>query len=142
MIRKLEEKDINKVMNIWLKSTTKAHYFISPKYWEDNYNKVKNEYIPKSKTFIYEENDNIKGFISIISNNYIGGLFVEIENQGHGVGQNLLNYIKKNYDSLILSVYTDNFIACNFYKKNNFNVVYNEINEDTNLEEFFMKWEK
>ena len=29
MIRKLEDKDIDKVMNIWLESTIKAHDFIS-----------------------------------------------------------------------------------------------------------------
>lgn len=142
MIRKLEGKDIDRVMDIWLKSTTKAHYFISPEYWKDNYNKVKNEYIPKSKTFVCQEENDIKGFISIISHNYIGALFVAIENQGHGVGEKLLNYVKKDYESLVLSAYSDNFIAVNFYKKNDFKVVYNEINDDTKLEEFFMKWEK
>ena len=39
MIRKLEDKDIDKVMNIWLESTIKAHDFISKEYWESNYNR-------------------------------------------------------------------------------------------------------
>lgn len=32
MIRKLNEADIDKVMDIWMKSTIKAHDFISKEY--------------------------------------------------------------------------------------------------------------
>ena len=55
MIRKLEDKDIDKVMNIWLESTIKAHDFISKEYWESNYDTVKEVYIPIADSFIYEE---------------------------------------------------------------------------------------
>ena len=48
MIRKLENKDINIIMDIWLKSTIKAHNFIDENYWRKNYNNVKNIYIPIS----------------------------------------------------------------------------------------------
>ncbi|MDX5709186.1 GNAT family N-acetyltransferase, partial [Clostridioides difficile] len=48
MIKKLNNKDINKIMEIWEKSTIKAHDFISKEYWQNNYNTVKNEYIPIS----------------------------------------------------------------------------------------------
>ena len=65
MIRTLQQKDIDKIMEIWLESTIKAHDFIPKKYWKDNYNAVKNEYIPISKTYIYEQNGEIKGFISV-----------------------------------------------------------------------------
>ena len=46
MIRKLNEADIDKVMDIWMKSTIKAHDFISKEYWQNNYNTVKEVYIP------------------------------------------------------------------------------------------------
>ncbi len=52
MIKKLNNKDINKIMEIWEKSTIKAHDFISKEYWQNNYNTVKNEYIPISDTFV------------------------------------------------------------------------------------------
>ena len=58
MIRKLEDKDIDKVMNIWLESTIKAHDFISKEYWESNYDTVKEVYIPIADSFIYEEKGN------------------------------------------------------------------------------------
>lgn len=54
MIRNIENKDIDKIMDIWLRSTIKAHDFISKEYWENIYNIVKDEYIPMVETFIYE----------------------------------------------------------------------------------------
>ena len=77
MIRKLEDKDIDKVMNIWLESTIKAHDFISKEYWESNYDTVKEVYIPIADSFIYEEKGIIKGFISVIDKEFIGALFVD-----------------------------------------------------------------
>ena len=59
MIRKLEDKDIDKVMNIWLESTIKAHDFIPKEYWESNYDTVKEVYIPIADSFIYEEKGKI-----------------------------------------------------------------------------------
>ncbi len=76
MIEELNKKDIDKVMELWLKTTIEAHSFISKEYWENNYDIVKNEYIPIAKTFIYKESNEIKGFISVIDNFYVGALFV------------------------------------------------------------------
>ena len=59
MIRNLGNKDIDKIMNIWLKSTIKAHDFIPQEYWENKYNIVKDVYIPIAETFVYEVNDEI-----------------------------------------------------------------------------------
>ena len=69
MIRKLEDKDIDKVMNIWLESTIKAHDFISKEYWESNYDTVKEVYIPIADSFIYEE----KGILDYLDQRGSGG---------------------------------------------------------------------
>ena len=44
MIRQLQNKDIDKIMGIWLESTIYAHKFISKEYWNENYNIVKDVY--------------------------------------------------------------------------------------------------
>ena len=41
MIRKLLNRDIDRVADIWLKTNLKAHYFISNQYWKSNYELVK-----------------------------------------------------------------------------------------------------
>ena len=42
MIRKMKQEELNEVMNIWLETNIKAHNFIPQKYWEDNFEFVKN----------------------------------------------------------------------------------------------------
>ena len=37
MIRKMEEKDISAVMQIWFETNIKAHNFITKAYWTSNY---------------------------------------------------------------------------------------------------------
>ena len=41
MIRKLLNEDIDRVADIWLKTSLKAHYFIPEQYWTSNYELVK-----------------------------------------------------------------------------------------------------
>ena len=139
MIRQLQNKDIDKIMEIWLESTIDAHKFISKEYWNENYNIVKDVYIPISKTFVYEDNDDIRGFISIINNDFIGALFVEKNYQGQGIGKSLIDYAKNLYDNLSLAVYKENEKALEFYKKMGFKIISENINEDTNCVEYIMK---
>ena len=139
MIRQLQNKDIDKIMGIWLESTIYAHKFISKEYWNENYNIVKDVYIPMSKTFIYEDNDDIRGFISIINNDFIGALFVEKNYQSQGIGKSLIDYAKNLYDNLSLAVYKENEKALEFYKKMRFKIISENINEDTNCVEYIMK---
>lgn len=139
MVRKFKNEDVHKVMDIWKKSTIKAHDFINKKYWEDNYDTVKNVYLPMSDTFVYTEEEKIMGFISIIDNEFIGALFVDINCQGLGVGSKLIDYVIKKYGSLSLAVYKDNEKAVKFYKDKGFEIIIEQDNEDSNFKEYIMK---
>ena len=115
MIRNIVNNDIDKIMNIWLKSNIKAHAFIQKEYWENNYNIVRDIYIPMAETFVYEDEECIKGFISIINNEFIGALFVDIDFQNSGIGKKLINYAIDKYKNLNLAVYKENKTAVDFY---------------------------
>lgn len=41
MIRVLQKADIERVVDIWLDTNLKAHYFIPGQYWKDNIDLVK-----------------------------------------------------------------------------------------------------
>lgn len=138
MIRKLRNEDIEKVMKIWKDSTIKAHDFISKEYWENNYDVVKNTYIPMSETFIYEIENKIEGFISVINNEFIGALFVDINCQGLGVGSELINYVVKEYNKLSLAVYKENKNAVEFYIYKGFKIIKEQIDEETGAVEYIM----
>lgn len=138
MIRDFKQNDIDKIMEIWLESTIKAHDFIPKKYWQDNFNSVKDIYIPQSKTYVYEEDEEIKGFISILNDNFIGALFVSPNEQGKGVGSKLIEYANNKFDNLKLAVYKQNQKSVDFYIKKGFEILSKEINEDSGFEEYIM----
>ncbi|MGL5755870.1 MAG: N-acetyltransferase [Paraclostridium sp.] len=139
MIRKLEDKDIDTVMSIWKYSTIKAHNFIDKKYWENSYDIVKNVYIPASETFIYEESKEIKGFISILNKEFIGALFIDVNTQGRGIGSKLIDYAIKNYKKLNLAVYKDNKKSVEFYLNKGFDIIIEQVNEDSGFKEYIME---
>lgn len=41
MIRKLEESDLSRIMQIWLGANKEAHGFIKESYWDENFEAVK-----------------------------------------------------------------------------------------------------
>jgi len=142
MIREMKEADIDIIMEIWKKSTIKAHSFISETYWLESYNLVKEQYIPMSKTFVYEDSDGVKGFISIIEDVFIGALFVDVKWQGQGIGARLIDFVKKDYKKLSLAVYKENEKSVKFYEKMGFSIEKEQTNESTNEKEYIMNWEK
>lgn len=140
MIRKLETKDIDKIMDIWLSSSIDGHKFIDEKYWRDNYDTVKNVYIPMSEVFVYEDNNDIKGFIGILNNEFIGALFVDKNSQGLGIGSKLINYALNKYNKLNLAVYKDNENAVKFYNNKGFKIINKQQNEDSGFIEYIMEY--
>lgn len=138
-INEMKDSQIEEVMDIWLASTIQGHPFIPRDYWQDSYKVVKEQYLPIAKTFIYEEDEKIKGFISIIEGSFIGALFVDIHSQGKGIGKALLEYCKGQYETLELAVYIENEKAVEFYKKQGFSVIMEQENEDSKRREYIMR---
>ena len=141
MIKEFKIDYLDEVMKIWLETNIIAHYFIEKEYWINNFDLVK-ELLPDAKVYIFQEDNIIKGFIGIIEEGYIAGLFVKSEYQREGVGKKLIEYIKPKYKQLTLDVYAKNKNAINFYCKNNFKVVNEKKNEDTKELEYEMIFSK
>ena len=92
MIRKLQNVDINKVADIWLKTNLEAHDFIPGQYWTSNYEAVK-KMLPQAEVYVYEDNKIIQGFVGV-RDEYIEGIF----------GQMRGNSMKNEKDVLILAI--------------------------------------
>lgn len=136
MIRKFEKKDINAIMRIWKNENIRTHNFISKEYWENNYKYVK-DILPDADIYVYILDKQIVGFVGL-NNNYVEGIFVDVNNQHKGIGTALLDKIKEYKESLTLSVYKKNVNAIKFYEKNNFIIT----GENTNEIEYTMTWKK
>ncbi|WP_437130641.1 N-acetyltransferase [Peptostreptococcus russellii] len=139
MIKKFEIEDLDEIMNIWLETNISAHGFIKASYWKENFEMVK-EMMLSSEIYLYKEDNKIYGFIGLIDD-YIAGIFIKDKYQSRGIGKNLLDYVKSNRNRLLLSVYNKNNRAIEFYKREGFIIVENEIDEVNNEKEFVMEWQ-
>ena len=142
MIREFRERDFSMVMDIWLASNVEAHSFVEKEYWMNNYEMVKS-ILPQAEVFVYENEsaDQIEGFIGL-TENYIAGLFVKADRRSHGLGKQLLDYVKKLKPELRLSVYQKNARAIQFYNREEFSVVDEGRDPNTNEKELIMVWRK
>lgn len=140
-IRKLENNDIVEVVELWYETSIKAHDFISPDYWKENKEAMGTIYLPNSETYLAIKEGNIIGFIAM-AENYLAAIFVKNNMQGNGVGKNLLNYIKERRETIQLKVYKKNYNSVNFYKRQGFKILSENMEEVTNEVELLMEWSK
>ncbi len=142
MIRAFEENDLTNIMQIWLDTNIKTHYFISKDYWTDNYEMVRSV-LPQSEIYVYEDDttNQIDGFIGL-SNDYIEGLFVREYVQSNGIGKQLLEYAKCVKSNMSLCVYKKNTRAIQFYQREQFVIQSENIDENTKQSEYIMIWKK
>lgn len=138
MIRKLQNVDINKVADIWLKTNLEAHDFIPGQYWTSNYEAVK-KMLPQAEVYVYEDNKIIQGFVGV-RDEYIEGIFVSGKMQSHGIGKALLDYIKDKKARLQLNVYQKNVRAISFYQREGFTIQSEGLDEFTGEKEYVMEW--
>lgn len=140
MIRRLEKADLPKVMEIWLNENIKAHHFINECYWMNHVSMVQ-EMIAQAEVYVYEENQEVAGFIGI-EDNYLAGIFVKHIYQSRGIGKELLNYVKSFKSQLSLHVYLKNESAVKFYEKADFKVESASVDEENQEREYLMVWKK
>lgn len=140
IIRKAEKQDMDEVMDIWLQGNLEAHDFVSPEYWKQNFDMVR-ELMPESELYVAETDGIVCGFLGM-QEHYIAGLFVKKEYRKRGVGKALLDQMKAFRTHLCLSVYENNYRAVEFYKKSGFGIQNVQIDEATGQTEYEMVWSR
>ena len=140
MIRKFENLDLDAVMQIWLQANLDAHAFIPASFWEAHFEIVR-DMLPQAELYVHENEAprQIDGFIGL-TENHIEGIFVAESARSKGVGKSLLEYAKSCKPYLTLSVYQKNERALAFYRREQFTVQSEGIDEDTNEAEIQMLW--
>ena len=141
MIRKIKEEDLTNVMTIWVKGNFKANSFIEKDYWLEIYNQTKVDFLENFKTYVYAENDEILGFISIYDNE-IKAIYVKEEYRGKGIGSKLINYCRDNLEKdveIFVKVFEKNMNSIIFFSKRQFKNSKIQLNEQFNETEYIMK---
>ena len=140
MIRKFENLDLDAVMQIWLQANLDTHVFIPASFWEAHFEMVR-DMLPQVELYVHENETprQIDGFIGL-TENHIEGIFVAKSARSKGVGKALLDHAKSRKPRLTLSVYQKNERALAFYRREQFVVQSEGIDEDTNEAEIQMLW--
>lgn len=95
--------------------------------------------LPQAELFIYEEDEELQGFVGVIDN-YIAGIFVSKNIQSKGIGKSLLDHVKTLRNELSLSVYKKNERAVKFYIREGFVIKEQKVDENTSEIEYLMLW--
>lgn len=140
MIRKFETQDLDAVMQIWLHGNLDAHAFLSAGFWTEHFEMVR-DMLPQAELYVSENEDTrqIDGFIGL-TENHIEGIFVAKAARSKGIGKALLDYVKTLKPRLTLGVYQKNERALAFYRREQFVVQSEGIDEDTNEADIQMLW--
>lgn len=140
MIRKFENLDLDAVIQIWLHGNLDAHPFIPASFWTDHFETVR-DMLPQAELYVHENEatQQIDGFIGL-TENHIEGIFVAKSARSKGIGRALLEYAKSRKPRLTLGVYQKNERALAFYRREQFIVQSEGIDEDTNEADTQMLW--
>ncbi|HWQ49006.1 MAG TPA: N-acetyltransferase [Methanosarcina sp.] len=141
MIRRCKKTDLEEMVRIWYEASVIAHFFIPASFWALQKSAIKAKYLPRAENFIFEDEGQLAGFISLVGEN-VCALFVKPEMQGRGIGKALLEYAKTLKGRLSLKVYRENENAFRFYEKCGFVAAGEEVDEYTGCVQILMEWDK
>ena len=130
MIRKHLDNDLEQIMKVWQESSTLAHPFLPSNFVEKVKTDMRTMYIPGSETWVYENEQGIIGFISMMDNE-IAGLFVLPQNHSKGIGTKLVNFVSDFNDQLEVEVFDKNEIGRAFYNKYGFKLLKEFMHEES-----------
>lgn len=140
MVRRVKEKDIEAIAQIWLESNIQIHNFIDESYWRDSFEHVKKR-LYETEIYVYEDHNGIQGFVGI-NRGYLEGIFVKEDARGKGIGRALISICKSKYFKIRLHVYCKNVKAVNFYMKEEFKINKKQTDESTKQSEYELIWRK
>ena len=139
MIRKNTENDLEKILDIWLNASIKAHDFVAAEFWQSQLKNMRNIYLPAAETYVYETDSGVVGFYALHQDN-LAAIFVAPECQGQGIGKQLLDHAKTRRRLLTLTVYKENQAGCQFYLSQGFSVLSEQLDDHTGQPEYVMRW--
>ena len=137
MIREYNPTDIEAVLDIWLTASIKAHDFVAPEFWESQVANMRDLYIPASASYVYQVDGEVRGFYSLYEG-ILAAIFVSTEQQGNGIGKQLIHHAKLECSNLSLNVYKENQATIEFYLSQGFSIVSEQVDEHTGHQEYTM----
>ncbi len=125
------------ILDIWLEASTRSHDFIEKDFWKSKVSDMRRQYLPASETYVYEDDESIKGFVSL-HDDTLAAIFVAPKYQGRGIGRRLMAKSMELRGSLDLTVYKQNTRSLEFYLRCGFLIRREQIDLHTGHPELLM----
>ncbi|MFQ6030246.1 MAG: GNAT family N-acetyltransferase [Dehalococcoidia bacterium] len=130
MIRKYQDKDEEKLLEVWYSGSQVGHPFLDEDFLERERENIIALYLPNAETWVFELDDVVVGFIALVGNE-VGAIFVDSKYQRRGIGGQLMDHARGIRDSLELNVFEENAAGRSFYEKYGFGEVGRGLHEET-----------
>ena len=130
MIRRYSDADCDAVIEIWFAASLVATPFLSRDFLTREREEIRNIWLSKAETWVFESNGDLIGFISLIGNE-VGAIFVHPVAQRQGIGRALMDHAASKHDQLFLDVFEDNAVGRGFYDRYGFKFVHTRVHEPT-----------
>ncbi|WP_457582994.1 GNAT family N-acetyltransferase [Ensifer canadensis] len=119
VIRPYRAEDRDQLAAIWLSASRIGHPFLGEERLLTQLEMVRDTYLPMADNWVAEVDGRPAGFIGLIDS-FVGGLFVDPEIHGAGIGRGLIEHAATRLGHLDVSVYADNASAVEFYRRRGF----------------------
>lgn len=127
-IRPYTEEDLSELLDVWYRASLTAHSFLSEEFFETERRQIAELWLPTAETMVYETDGCVVGFLALMGNE-VGGIFVDPDYQGRGIGRALMDAARDSRPFLELDVFELNSIARRFYDMYGFEFVDRHVNE-------------
>lgn len=112
--------------------------FFDEEFFEQEQKNISEIYLPNAETWVFEQDGVVVGFISLIDNE-VGGIFVDSNRHGKGIGSALMNHARTIRETLELDVFKENLVGRAFYEKFCFVQVDEHLHEETGFMQLRLK---
>lgn len=130
MIRPYRDTDLGELLEAWYSASLLAHPFLDEAFFLQERKTIQEVHLPKAKTWVYQHDGVVVGFIALIGNE-VGGIFVDPKYHGRGFGRALMDHARSLHDVIELDVFKDNTVGREFYQKYGFRQVDEHVHEET-----------
>jgi putative acetyltransferase len=114
MLRSYRHDDLEALLDVWYRASLIAHWFLSEEFLGVERRQIAEDWLPVSETTVAETDGRVVGFLSLVGNE-VGGIFVDPEYQGRGIGRALMDHARRARPHLELVVFEDNLMGRRFY---------------------------
>lgn len=139
-IRPYRDSDRDALLDVWYRASQVAHSFLSPEFFENERRQIAEDWLPVAETKVYEKDGRLVGFLSLVGNE-VGGIFVDPDHQGQGVGRALMDAARDTRPLLELDVFEANEAGRRFYDAYGFEFVDSHVNEASGHTELRLRLE-